>query len=407
LTALFLAALGLSLAIRLYLSRRQERCVLAHRNAVPGAFADSVSLEAHRKAADYTVARVRFGRVAVAWRVIVLLAFTLGGGLAWLARVLDQGTLLAGTGFVLAAFLLSSACQLPLALYRTFVIEERFGFNRVTPRLFVADLFRSLALGALLGGPLALGALWLMRNGGARWWIWLWAGWVMVSLLLTWAYPVLIAPLFWRFTPLDEGELRERLEKLLERTGFESDGLFVMDGSRRSAHANAYFTGIGDKKRIVLFDTLRDMLGPAELEAVLAHELGHFRLRHVRTRLAASIGFGLVALWVFALLVKQPWFFTGLGVPEPSHHAGLVLFLWVAPVFTFPLSPLLSAWSRRHEYQADAFAAEHSDARAMVRALVRLYEHNASTLTPDPLHSAFYDSHPPAPLRVAKLRNYP
>jgi STE24 endopeptidase len=403
LTALFLAALFVWLGGHLWLSWRQGRCVREHRGAVPAAFAASIPLDAHRKAADYTLAYLRLGRVRAPARAALLLAFTLGGGLQALAHVWDQGTLLAGVAFVLSALFLAELCLLPFAVYRTFVLEERFGFNRTRPALFLGDLLKQALLGVLLGGPLALGALWLIENGGRFWWVWLWSAWIGVSLFFTWAYPVLIAPLFFKFTPLEDAELLGRLRDLLERTGFASEGIFVMDGSRRSSHANAYFTGLGRRKRIVLFDTLCRTLAPAEIESVLAHELGHFRLRHIWWRFAAGAATALLGIAVFRLVVGRAWFYTGLGVGAVASHVGLVLFLWVAPLFTFPLRPLLSAWSRRHEYAADAFAAAHSDRHAMISALVKMYEHNATTLTPDPVHSAFYDSHPPAPLRVARL----
>jgi STE24 endopeptidase len=404
LTALFLAALFASLGVRLWLSLRQERHVRAHRGAVPEAFAESIPLPAHQKAADYTVARLRLARVVAPARAAMLVAFTLGGGLQLLAELWDQGTLLAGVAFVLSALFLAELLMLPFAVYRTFVLEERFGFNRTTPAVFLADLLKQALLAVALGGPLVLGALWLIRSGGPWWWVWLWAGWIGVTLFFTWAYPVLIAPLFHKFTRLEDADLLQRIQDLLQRTGFASDGIFVMDGSRRSSHANAYFTGLGRRKRIVLFDTLCDTLAPPEVESVLAHELGHFKLNHLWWRLAVGAAMGLLGIAVFRLVVDQAWFYTGLGVAEPATHAGLLLFLWVAPLFTFPLRPLFSAWSRRHEYAADAFAARHADGRAMVTALVKMYEHNAATLTPDPIHSAFHDSHPPAPLRVARLR---
>jgi len=407
LTAAFLLVLAAGLGVRLWLSARQERCVRAHRAEVPAPFRGLVPEEAHAKAADYTIARVRFGRVAAVWHAALLVALTLGGGLALLDRAWNARGLLAGTAFVLSAFAALELGSLPLRIWRTFRIEQRFGFNRTTPGLFLADLVREAALGVLLGGPLVLGALWLVRDGGPRWWLPAWAGWVGVSLLLTWAWPAVIAPLFNRFTPLRDEELERRIAALLERTGFTSRGVFVMDGSRRSSHANAYFTGLGHRKRIVLFDTLRTMLAPPELEAVLAHELGHYRLHHIPVRLAVGALTSLAGLALLAWLLGRPWFFAGLGVPHPSAHAGLVLFALVGPLFLFPLRPLLGWWSRRHEYQADAFAAEVSDGEALARALVRLYEHNASTLTPDPLHSAFFDSHPPAPLRLARLRARP
>jgi len=404
LTALFLAALFASLGVRLWLSFRQERHVRAHRARVPDAFVESIPLTAHRKAADYTVRCLRLGRVAAPARAALLLAFTLGGGLQALQGVWDQGTLLAGTAFVLSALFLAELCLLPFAIYRTFVVEERFGFNRTTPALFSSDLLKQALLTVLLGGPLVYGALWLIGSGGSLWWVTLWAAWVGVSLFFTWAYPVLIAPLFFKFTPLDDDELLQRIRDLLRRTGFSSEGIFVMDGSRRSSHANAYFTGLGRRKRIVLFDTLCQTMAPKEVESVLAHELGHFKLWHLWWRLGAGAAMGLAGIAVFRLVIDRAWFYEGLGVDDVSAHAGLILFLWVAPLFTFPLRPLLKAWSRRHEYAADAFAAAHSDGQAMISALVKMYEHNAATLTPDPLHSAFHDSHPPAPLRVARLR---
>lgn len=402
--ALFLAALALSLALRLWLSRRQERHVVAHREEVPSPFRGAIPLDAHRKAADYTVARTRFSRLAAAWDAAVLLALTLGGGLDLLARLLPGETLPGATAFVLAAFLSQGIALLPLSLWRTFRIEQRFGFNRTTPRVFALDLLKGLLVTGVIGAPLALGALWLVARGGARWWLLAWAGWFLVSVLLAWAYPVLIAPLFNRFRPLEDAALRERIRALLDRTGFESGGILVMDGSRRSTHANAYFTGLGRRKQVVFFDTLRELLTPDEMEAVLAHELGHFKLRHVRARLLAGAAMSLAGFALLAWLLRRGWFYEGLGAGAPSPQAGLVLFALAAPVFGFVLHPLLTAWSRRHEYAADAFAAAHASGDAMAGALVKLVGHNASTLTPDPLHSAFHDTHPPAPLRIARLR---
>jgi len=404
LRGLFLAALAVSLGLRLWLSRRQERFVLAHRDEVPPPFHSAIPLPAHRKAADYTVARTRFSRVAAAWDALVLIGLTLGGGLDALARALPGGTFLGATAFVLAAFLAQGLLLLPLSIWRTFVIEERFGFNRTTPRVFALDLAKGLLLGGLITGPLTLGALWLVSRGGPRWWLLAWAGYVGVSLLLTWAYPVLIAPLFNRFRPLADQALETRIRALLDRTGFRSGGVLVMDGSRRSTHANAYFTGLGRRKQVVFFDTLREMLTPDEIEAVLAHELGHFKLRHVQTRILVHAATSLAGMALLAWCLDHAWFCEGLGVATPSAQAGLVLFALAFPVFGFVLHPLLTAWSRRHEYQADAFAAENSSSEAIAAALVKLCERNATTLTPDPLHSAFHDTHPPVPLRVARLR---
>jgi STE24 endopeptidase len=402
-TAFFLAALLASVGVRCWLSRRQERHVLAHRDQVPAPFLPTIPLDVHRKAADYAVARTRFSRVAAAWDALVLLALTVGGGLEALARLLPAGGLAAGTAYVVAAFLVHALLLLPLDVWSTFAIEQRFGFNRTTPALFVADLAKGALVGTAIGAPLAAGALWLTGRG-ALWWLWAWGGYLAVSLALAWAYPVLIAPLFHRFRPLADEALARRIEGLLARTGFSSRGVFVMDGSRRSTHANAYFTGLGRRRRIVFFDTLLGLLGPEEIEAVLAHELGHYKLRHQRKRLVAGAALSLAGFAVLARLVGAPWFYEGLGAGTPAPRVGLVLFALVAPVFLFLLRPLLTAISRRHEYEADAFAAAQGGAPAMASALLKLSGHNASTLTPDPLHSAFHDTHPPVPLRIARLR---
>jgi STE24 endopeptidase len=360
-----------------------------------------IPLPAHQKAADYTVARTRFGRIAAAWAAITLLGLTLGGGLDALAHLLPGRTLLGATAFVLAAFLAHGLLLLPLSIWRTFVIEQRFGFNRTTPRLFALDAVKELLVVGAILGLLALGALWLLARG---WWLVAWAGYVAVSVLLTWAYPVLIAPLFNRFRPLADEALEQRIRALLDRTGFRSGSILVMDGSRRSTHGNAYFTGFGRRKQVVFFDTLREMLTPDEIEAVLAHELGHFRLRHVQVLILVHAATALAGTALLAWCLDRAWFSEGLGVATPSAQAGLVLFALVSPVFGFVFHPLFTAWSRRHEYQADAFAAEHASREAMEKALVKLCERNATTLTPDPLHSAFHDTHPPVPLRVARLR---
>jgi STE24 endopeptidase len=294
--------------------------------------------------------------------------------------------------------------NLPFSLWRTFRLEARFGFNRVSPALFVADLLKGLALGVLLGGPVIIGALLLMDRGGPWWWLYAWAAWTAFSLALTWAFPRFIAPLFNRFTPLADEALKQRVETLLARTGFASKGVFVMDGSRRSSHGNAYFTGVGRNKRIVFFDTLLERLGGAEVEAVLAHELGHFRLQHVRQRLVLSLFTSLLGLALLAWVARQPGILTALGVPTPSAHATLLLAMFVAPAFTYFITPLGAWWSRRHEFQADDFAAQNASASALADALVKLYRANASTLTPDPIHSAFYDSHPPALVRIGRLQ---
>lgn len=405
----FAAALALALALKLWLASRQVRWVARHRNAVPDEFAARVPLHAHQRAADYTIARVRLGVLDTALGTVLLVALTLLGGLQWIH---DAWTgLLPGHPFARQMLLLGSVAalgglvDLPLAWYRQFRLEQRFGFNRMTIGLWLSDLAKGLALGVALGAPLAAAVIWLMSASGAHWWLWAWGVWVAFNLVVLVLYPTVIAPLFNRFEPMAEGPVRSRIEALLARCGFASRGLFVMDGSRRSAHGNAYFTGFGRAKRIVFFDTLLTRLDGDEIEAVLAHELGHFRHRHVVKRIAVSFAASFAGLWLLGRLSAESWFFQGLGVPAPVDReaVALLLFLLAMPVFAFPLQPLFSISSRRQEFQADEFAARQARPQWLVSALVKLYEDNASTLTPDPLHSAFYDSHPPAVQRVGRL----
>ena len=406
LTLLFLLMLLLSLATEMWLSWRQRRHVAAHRAHVPDEFADTISLSAHQKAADYTLARLSLGHYERLYGALILLLFTLGGGLNLLDglwRSLDIPPVLLGTGFILSVFLISAILELPFSLYRTFGLEQGFGFNRTTPALFISDMLKQGLLLLLLGAPLIALVLWLMHSAGSLWWLYVWLVWSGFTLLMLWAYPAFIAPLFNRFEPLQDDTLRQRIEALLSRCGFASNGIFVMDGSRRSRHGNAYFSGTGNNKRIVFFDTLLESLDGDEIEAVLAHELGHFRRKHVRTRLLQMMAMSLAGLAILGWLIGQTWFFTALGITEPSIHAALVLFLLVMPVFTFFIQPLQALSMRRHEFEADEFAAEQASARDLIRALVKLYKENASTLTPDPLYSAWHDSHPPAPVRIAHL----
>jgi len=407
-TWIFISLLSAGLLIRLWLAQRHIAHVARHRARVPAPFRASIAGAAHRKAADYTVAKTRFGRIAIVIDAVLLVGWTLGGGLdvvdqAW--RAAGYGQLVTGTAFLLSVFLIMGVLDLPASLYQTFVIEARFGFNRTTPALFFGDLLKQSLLLLALGAPLAFAALWLMQQAGEHWWFYLWLLWSGFTLLMIWAYPSVIAPLFNKFTPLKNRTLLHRIERLLQRTGFHSRGVFVMDGSRRSAHGNAYFTGFGRNKRIVFFDTLLKSLRGPEIEAVLAHELGHFHHRHVVKRLVLLFGMSFAGLALLGWLSGQAWFYTGLGVTTASNHAALILFLIASPVFTFFLEPVMAWGSRRHEYQADAFAARQTGARALVRALVKLYRENASTLTPDPLYSAFHDSHPPAALRIARLQS--
>ncbi len=406
-TLIFLIFLFASTIVQIWLSLRQKQAVQKHRAAVPAAFAGKITLAEHQKAADYTLAKGQFGRIQIMLGVIVLLAWTLGGGLEWLDqawRSLGWGALLTGTAVILSMAFISSLIDLPSSLYSTFVLEERFGFNKTTLKTFIVDMLKGTALGLVIGVPLILFVLWLMESAGSAWWLYAWVGLTGFSLLMTWAYPKFIAPLFNKFQPLEEGEVASRINALLERTGFNSKGVFVMDGSRRSAHGNAYFTGFGKNKRIVFFDTLLKHLTPSQIEAVLAHELGHFKRKHIVKGMILSVLMTLIGFGVLAWLMQQPWFYTSLGTSQPSTYMALILFMVVSPVFTFFITPLMAMFSRKHEFEADEFAAQQSSATELIAALVGLYKENASTLTPDPLHSAFYDSHPPAAIRIAHLQ---
>jgi STE24 endopeptidase len=405
----FATAILLSAGLRLWLASRQIRHVAAHRGRVPEAFASRIGIAAHQRAADYTIARTRLGLLEFVIGTATLLAFTLLGGLQalheGLVAALPDSHWMRPIALVLLVSAIGGLLELPVDAWRQFRLEARFGFNRMTPRLWLADQLKGLIVGAVLGVPLLAAILALMRSAGSAWWLWAWFVWIGFNLAVLVLYPTVIAPFFNRFEPLPEGPVRERVEALLARCGFRSGGLFVMDGSRRSAHGNAYFTGLGRAKRIVFYDTLLARLDGQEIEAVLAHELGHFHRRHIAKRIAVSFALSGVGLALLAWLADQAWFFQGLGVsPAADAEAlALVLFFLAAPVFLFVLKPVASLASRRHEFEADRFAAEHSSAAALAAALVKLYEDNAATLTPDPLHSAFYDSHPPAAIRVGRL----
>lgn len=406
-TVVFLFFLLASALVQLWLSLRQKQHVSQHRAAVPEAFKDKITLAEHQKAADYTLAKGSFGRIELMIGFVVLLVWTLGGGLNWLDqawRSFEWGPLWTGTAVLLSMALISGIIDLPASLYRTFVLEEKFGFNKMTLKTLIADMIKAVILGLVIGVPLILFILWLMEFAGAYWWLYAWVGLTAFSLLMTWAYPKFISPLFNKFKPLEEGEVADRVNGLLERTGFNSKGVFVMDGSKRSGHGNAYFTGFGKNKRIVFFDTLLEHLTPAQVEAVLAHELGHFKRKHIMKGMALSMAMTFAGFAVLAWLMQQEWFYTGLGVEQSSTYMALILFMVVSPVFTFFIGPLMSRLSRKHEFEADEFAAQQSSASELIAALVGLYRENASTLTPDPLHSAFYDSHPPAAIRIAHLQ---
>jgi STE24 endopeptidase len=402
----FLAALAGSLLLRYWLAARHLAHVRAHRTAVPASFAERISLADHQKAADYTMTNTRFGMLVLAWDSLLLLVWTLGGGLELLDslwRKSELGPVAGGTGLLLSAMVIMTVLDMPFTLYHTFVIEQRFGFNRTTAGVFIGDLLKQAVLLFVIGAPLLALALWIMESSGGLWWLYVWLVWMTFTLVMFWAYPAVIAPLFNKFTPLDNEALKQRIQTLMDKCGFHSKGIFVMDGSKRSGHGNAYFTGFGSNKRIVFFDTLLESLEPQEIEAVLAHELGHFRLRHIQKRLLSTMLLSFAALALLGWLASEPWFYTGLGVSQASPGMALLLFMLVLPVFTIFLQPLLSRLSRKHEFEADAYAVQQSSGTDLIQALVKMYRENASTLTPDPLYSAFHDSHPPAPVRISHI----
>ncbi len=405
-TILFLVLLALTTAVKLWLSFRHGSHVMAHRNQLPARFADTIPLESHQKAADYTRAKLNLSSISIVIDVLVLLAFTLGGGINWLDDVwrgqFGDG-LTSGVAVIASVLLIAALIDLPFSVYRTFNLEARFGFNKMTMKLFIADLVKQSLLAAAIGLPIVLAALWMMERLGDHWWIYAWAAWSAFNLFLLAIFPTWIAPLFNKFTPLDNAELKGRIERLLQKCGFQSSGLFVMDGSLRSSHGNAYFTGFGKNKRVVFFDTLLNSLSGNEIEAVLAHELGHFKRRHVIKRIVLTFVGSFIFLWLLAQLMNAPWFFQGLGVERSGTALALILFFLALPVFTYLLHPIMSYYSRKQEFEADEYAAQQADAKDLVSALVKLYKDNASTLTPDPLHSAFYDSHPPAATRIERL----
>ena len=405
-TYLFLLALAASLGVRLWLAARHIAHVKKHRETVPESFAGRVPLEDHHKAADYTLTNTRLGRFALLYDSLLLLGWTLGGGLEWLDnswRAAELQPVITGMAVIFSAMVIMTLLDLPFSLYHTFVVEERFGFNRSTPAVFITDLLKNALLLVIIGGPLIALALWIMEASGGLWWLYIWIVWTLFTLVMFWAYPAVIAPLFNKFSPLDNEALKQRIQALMDKCGFRSKGIFVMDGSKRSGHGNAYFTGFGSNKRIVFFDTLLESLTPPEIEAVLAHELGHFKLKHIQKRLLSTFALSLAALALLGWLAGENWFYQGLGISQPSPWMALLLFMLAMPAFTFFLQPLMSLLSRKHEFEADAYAVQQSSGADLIKALVKMYRENASTLTPDPLYSAFHDSHPPAPVRITHI----
>lgn len=410
LTYTFVSLLILTSVIRIWLGRRHIAYVQHHRNEVPVAFNANIALEAHQKAADYAAVKTKLAMTESIAQILLLLLLTLGGGLQFIDDIWRQALpaqdIMRGAFVICSVLLLSSLIDLPYDYYKTFVVDAKFGFNKMTISMFYSDLIKHSLVGVVLGAPILFAALWLMQSAGEFWWLYLWFVWALFNLLMLAVYPTFIAPLFNKFSPLKDEALKLRIENLLTKCGFKSQGLFVMDGSSRSSHGNAYFTGFGASKRVVFFDTLLERLNADEIEAVLAHELGHFKHQHVTKRIAMMFLVSFLGLALLGWLINQPWFYYGLGVTHISAYMALMLFLLVSPVFLFLLRPLMASYSRKNEFEADSYAAEHASANDLVKALVKLYRDNASTLTPDPLHSAFYDSHPPASIRISKLAAY-
>ena len=415
LTSLFAAAIVSSFVLKTWLALRQMRHVAAHRGEVPAAFVGTVSLEAHQKAADYTLARARFGLISLAFGTVVLLAWTLLGGLdavnGWVRDAVQPrfGSMAYQLALLGAVAAIGSVIDMPLDAWNTFRIEQRFGFNRMTWKLYLLDAAKGALVGAAIGLPLAALVLWIMGAAGSWWWWWAWLAWTAFQLLMLLLYPTVIAPLFNKFSPLPDASLAERVSALMTRCGFRAKGLFVMDGSKRSAHSNAYFTGLGSAKRVVFFDTLLKRLSPDEVEAVLAHELGHFKLKHVPKRMLTMFAGSLAALALLGWLAQQQWFYTGLGVTPniggvPNDALALLLLMFALPAFGFLVTPFAAALSRKHEFEADAYASAQANGQDLANALVKLHEDNAGTLTPDPLYARYYYSHPPAAERLAALK---
>ena len=410
LTLVFIALLVLTTLTRLWLGSRHISYVQAHRGQVPQAFKESISLESHQKAADYSAAKTKLVLAEAVVQALLLAALTIGGGLQLIDNIwrdiLPNHDIIRGALVICSALFISSLIDLPFEFYKTFTVDEKFGFNKMTLSMFFSDLVKHSLVGLALGLPILFAALWLMQGAGQYWWFYLWVVWSVFNIIMLAVYPTFIAPLFNKFTPLADESLKTRIEALLTKCGFKSQGLFVMDGSARSSHGNAYFTGFGSSKRVVFFDTFLSRINTDEIEAVLAHELGHFKHHHVIKRIALMFFVSFLGLALLGWLMNQGWFYNGLGVTEASSYMALILFLLVSPVFLFLLRPLMASYSRKNEFEADDYAAKHADANRLVDALVKLYRDNASTLTPDPLHSAFYDSHPPASIRISKLAAY-
>ena len=407
-TLIFLLAILASVVALLWLNFRQDKAIKATFDKVPEGFEEAISLKDHQKAGRYTQAKLLVSHFEIIVSTIVLLLWTVGGGLNQLdlfwRNLATESSLMYGSAFILSIMIIASLIDLPFSYYRNFVLEQKFGFNRMTLSTFSSDLLKELMLALMIGMPLIYGILYLMEAMGSNWWIYVWLTLSVFTLIMMWIYPTFIAPIFNKFKPLDNNSLIERIDSLLQRTGFKNDGIFVMDGSKRSSHGNAYFTGLGKNKRIVFFDTLLNGMEDREVEAILAHELGHFHHKHVRKRMIGSFVFSLLSLALLGYLIEQNWFFLGLGVSTPSNHAALVIFSLTLPVFSFFITPFSNLISRKHEFQADSFAARHTDSNDLISSLVKLYKENSSSLSPDKYYSAFHDTHPSAIMRIEQLK---
>jgi STE24 endopeptidase len=407
-TLIFLLAILASVIVLLWLNFRQDRAVKSTFDHVPEGFEDAISLEDHQKAGRYTQAKLLVSHFEIIFSTIVLLIWTIGGGINWLDMFwrnnITESPLVLGAAFIMSIMLIASLIDLPFSIYRNFILEQKFGFNRMTLLTFMGDLVKELLLTLIVSIPLIFAILYLMDVMGNYWWLYVWLTLSIFTVTMMWIYPTFIAPIFNKFEPLENKPLRDRIDNLLQRTGFKNDGIFVMDGSKRSSHGNAYFTGLGKNKRIVFFDTLLNGMEDREVEAILAHELGHFHHKHIRQRLISSFVFSLASLALLGYLINQSWFFFGLGISLPSSHTALVIFSLILPVFSFFITPFSNLISRKHEFQADAFAARHTDANDLVSSLVKLYRENSSSLSPDKYYSAFHDTHPSATLRIERLK---
>lgn len=409
LTLIFLIVAFSYVIVLLWLNIRQSKAIVQSFDKIPSEFSKKITLKEHQKAAEYTQAKLKLNHFEVIFSTTVLLLWTLGGGLDYLDNIWQAQTdnaLYIGVGFVVSLMMLGSLIDLPFSVYQTFVLEQKFGFNQTDMKTFIMDLLKGALLMLVIGLPLIYAILYLMGAMGEYWWIYVWLVLTGFSLLMFWLYPTYIAPIFNQFKPLDNLELKTKIDNLLKRTGFKSDGIFVMDGSKRSSHGNAYFTGIGKNKRIVFFDTLLKGMNDDEVQAILAHELGHFHHRHIKKHMINSFTISLLGLALLGYLIDQDWFFHGLGISHPSNHTALILFTLTIPVFSFFIAPINNYLSRKHEFEADAFAAKHTNADDLASSLVKLYKDNAATLTPDYLYSAFHDSHPSASIRINQLKTY-